>query len=129
MFSAGNTSYTIISVTVNSLTDTGSYMRPILDNHRVRLLFSAKKWTHYTFDSFVKSSFRPLQCICATIPRSSDISNPTLRGVEVVFLRFVFGAILVGSYILLCNSRGNYIWRCNQNRTAQQSCRPCYQYP
>ena len=47
------------------------------------------------------SPFPPLKSIRATLQRSSDISDATSRGVEVIFLSFFFGTILVGSYILL----------------------------
>ena len=111
----------ILKYVINSLTATGAYICPIFDKLCVRLIFSAKNGIRYTFDGSVESPFPPLQFVRATLPRRLYISDPILRGVEVILLSFVFGAILVGSYILLRNFTGNYIWNCNLNITARKS--------
>ena len=67
---------------------TGAYMRPIFDELHLRLLLSAKKWTHYPFDGSVDIPLPTLQFICATLQRNPDISDATSRGVEVVLLSF-----------------------------------------
>ena len=60
------------------------------------------------------SPFPTLQFIRDIFQCSSDISDATSRGVEVVLLSFFFGTIFVGSYILLRNFRGKSIWHGNR---------------